>query len=86
MVSSSDRGSENDFNKLADQISSVYLVYDDPDGLYKRATAAGATVVREMRDEDYGSRGFTVADSEGNFWSIGTYRGETGSSSTAGPQ
>jgi uncharacterized glyoxalase superfamily protein PhnB len=86
MVSSSDRGSENDFNKLADQISSVYLVYDDPDGLYKRATAAGATVVREMRDEDYGSRGFTVADSEGNFWSIGTYRGETGASSTGGPQ
>jgi uncharacterized glyoxalase superfamily protein PhnB len=86
MVSSSDRGSDNEFDKLADQISSVYLVYDDPDGLYEKATAAGATVVREMREEDYGSRGFTVADSEGNLWSIGTYRGETGASSTGGPQ
>jgi uncharacterized glyoxalase superfamily protein PhnB len=39
-----------------------------------------------MREEDYGSRGFTVADPEGNFWSIGTYRGETGASSTGGPE
>jgi uncharacterized glyoxalase superfamily protein PhnB len=87
MVSSSDHGSsEIEFDKLADQISSVYLVHDDPDDLYKKATAAGGTVVREMREEDYGSRGFTVADSEGNLWSIGTYRGEIGASSTAGPQ
>ncbi|HEU4946050.1 MAG TPA: VOC family protein [Kribbella sp.] len=76
MVSSSNRGSENEFDKLADQTASVYLVHDDPDPLLARATAAGATVVRGLRDEDYGSRGFTVADPEGNFWSIGTYRGE----------
>ena len=29
-----------------------------------------------LRDEDYGSRGFTVKDPEGNIWSFGTYRGE----------
>jgi uncharacterized glyoxalase superfamily protein PhnB len=29
-----------------------------------------------MRDEDYGSTGFVVADPEGNLWSFGTYRGE----------
>jgi uncharacterized glyoxalase superfamily protein PhnB len=39
--------------------------------------AAGAKVLREMRDEDYGSRGFTVTDPEGKVWSIGTYAGET---------
>ncbi len=33
-------------------------------------------VVRGLRDEDYGSRGFTVKDPEGNLWSVGTYRGE----------
>ena len=55
---------------------SVYVVCDDPDALFARATAAGAEVVRELRDEDYGSRGFTVRDPEGNLWSFGTYRGE----------
>jgi uncharacterized glyoxalase superfamily protein PhnB len=34
---------------------SVYIVVEDPDGVYERARAAGATVVREIRDEDYGS-------------------------------
>ncbi|WP_067863920.1 VOC family protein [Nocardia shimofusensis] len=55
---------------------SLYLVCDDPDGLFARATAAGAEIVRELRDEDYGSRGFTARDPEGNLWSFGTYRGE----------
>jgi uncharacterized glyoxalase superfamily protein PhnB len=54
----------------------VYVVCVDPDTLLERAVAAGATVVRDISDEDYGSRGFTVADPEGNLWSFGTYRGE----------
>jgi uncharacterized glyoxalase superfamily protein PhnB len=55
---------------------SVYVVCDDPDGLFERAVAAGAEVVRGLVDEDYGSRGFTVRDPEGNLWSFGTYTGE----------
>jgi uncharacterized glyoxalase superfamily protein PhnB len=55
---------------------SVYLVSDDPDGLFERADAAGAEVIRPLRDEDYGSRGFSIRDPEGNLWSIGTYAGE----------
>ncbi|GAA4632167.1 VOC family protein [Actinoallomurus vinaceus] len=54
---------------------SVYVVTDEPDALYERAVAAGATVVQGLRDEDYGSRGFTVRDPEGVFWSFGTYAG-----------
>ena len=54
----------------------VYVVCDDADTLFARATAAGAEVVRGLKDEDYGSRGFTVRDPEGNLWSFGTYRGE----------
>lgn len=50
-------------------------VSDEPDALFARATAAGARVVRGLADEDYGSRGFTVRDPEGNPWSFGTYRG-----------
>ncbi|MEU7633190.1 VOC family protein [Nocardia sp. NPDC049220] len=53
----------------------VYLVCEDPDALFARATAAGAEVVQGLRDEDYGSRGFTVRDPEGNLWSFGTYSG-----------
>jgi uncharacterized glyoxalase superfamily protein PhnB len=54
---------------------SVYVVCDDPDSLLERATSAGAELVRGLKDEDYGSRGFTVRDPEGNLWSFGTYRG-----------
>ncbi|MFC9893836.1 VOC family protein [Nocardia sp. NPDC127579] len=53
----------------------LYVVCADPDELFERATAAGAEVVRGLKDEDYGSRGFTVSDPEGNLWSFGTYRG-----------
>jgi uncharacterized glyoxalase superfamily protein PhnB len=53
----------------------VYTVTDDPDGLCARAKAAGARIVRELNDTDYGSREFTAADPEGNRWSFGTYAG-----------
>lgn len=59
---------------------SAYAVVDGPDSdvdaLFDRAVAAGATVVREPRDEEYGNRDFVVRDPEGNQWSFGTYRGE----------
>ncbi|HEX3607004.1 MAG TPA: VOC family protein [Candidatus Dormibacteraeota bacterium] len=53
----------------------VYVVTDGPDALLERAVAAGAEVTQGLRDEDYGSRGFSVRDPEGNHWSFGTYRG-----------
>jgi uncharacterized glyoxalase superfamily protein PhnB len=52
-----------------------YVVTDDADALYQRATAAGAEVVREPNDTDYGSRDVGFRDPEGNRWSFGTYRG-----------
>jgi uncharacterized glyoxalase superfamily protein PhnB len=51
------------------------VVTDQPDALYERARAAGARVVRELHDEDYGSREFTARDPEGVYWSFGTYPG-----------
>lgn len=56
-------------------VGSVYVVTDEPDALHDRASAAGATIVRGLRDEDYGSRGFTARDPEGVYWSFGTYGG-----------
>jgi uncharacterized glyoxalase superfamily protein PhnB len=54
---------------------SIYVVTDPPDALHDRAVAVGATIVRGLRDEDYGSRGFSATDPEGNLWSFGTYAG-----------
>ena len=45
----------------------------DPDPLFARAVAAGAVVLREPEDTDYGSRQFIVRDPEGNVWSFGTW-------------
>jgi uncharacterized glyoxalase superfamily protein PhnB len=67
---------DSPFGRRAPGNDSVYVVCDDADALFARATAAGAEVVRGLADEDYGSRGFTVRDPEGNLWSFGTYRGE----------
>jgi uncharacterized glyoxalase superfamily protein PhnB len=55
--------------------SAAYVVTDDPDGLCKRAVAAGAEIFRDLYDTGYGSRDFGVRDPEGNLWSFGTYRG-----------
>jgi uncharacterized glyoxalase superfamily protein PhnB len=53
----------------------AYVVTDDPDGLFRRATAAGAEILMELHETDYGSRDFAARDPEGNRWSFGTYRG-----------
>ncbi|MCU0309218.1 MAG: VOC family protein, partial [Thermoleophilia bacterium] len=53
----------------------VYLVTADPDAVHRRALGAGGEIVQGLRDEDYGSRGFTARDPEGNLWSFGTYAG-----------
>jgi uncharacterized glyoxalase superfamily protein PhnB len=52
---------------------SLYVVVDDPDAHHDRAKAAGAEIVRELIDEDYGSREYSARDLEGNLWSFGTY-------------
>ena len=52
---------------------SVYVAVDDTDAVYARAKAAGAKILEEPTDCDYGSRDFICADPEGNVWSFGTY-------------
>jgi uncharacterized glyoxalase superfamily protein PhnB len=51
----------------------LYIVVEDVDGHCARARAAGATIVREPRDEDYGGRDYVARDPEGHVWSFGTY-------------
>src|SRR5204862_7272648 len=52
----------------------VYVYVEDVDAHYARAKAAGAEIVMELEDTDYGSRGYSVRDLEGHLWSFGTYR------------
>ncbi len=56
----------------------VYVAVEDADAHYERAKAAGAEIVRELEDTDYGSREYTARDLEGHVWSFGTYRPEAG--------
>jgi uncharacterized glyoxalase superfamily protein PhnB len=56
----------------------VYVAVEDADAHYERAKAAGAEIVREIEDTDYGSREYTARDLEGHVWSFGTYRPQAG--------
>lgn len=75
MLGTADRAG-TEFERMPTGCASTYVVTDRPDELFERATAAGAEVARGLVDEDYGSRGFSVRDPEGNVWSFGTYRGQ----------
>lgn len=56
--------------------AAAYVVVADPRALFERIQAhGGATVIRELTEQDYGSTEFAVADPEGNKWSFGTYPG-----------
>ena len=40
---------------------------------YARAKAAGAAIVIEIKNEDYGGRGYTCRDLEDHLWNFGAY-------------
>ena len=52
---------------------SIYIVVADPDAVYTKAKAAGARIAIEIKDEDYGGRGFSCHDPEGQLWNVGSY-------------
>ena len=57
---------------LGGTTQSPYLVVADADSIYHSAVAAGAEIVIEIKDEDYGGRGSCCRDPEGHLWSVGT--------------
>jgi uncharacterized glyoxalase superfamily protein PhnB len=59
---------------LSEVTRSIYIVLEDTDAHYARAKAAGAEIVRELGDTEYGSRDYIARDPEGNVWCFGTYR------------
>jgi uncharacterized glyoxalase superfamily protein PhnB len=76
MLGSSRRGDDTWVDSTGrSQCYCVTETDEDVDALYDRAMAAGATSVRPPEDQDYGGRGCTLRDPEGNQWSFGSYRG-----------
>src|SRR3990172_165722 len=67
---------ETEFGRLIKQpdeiggfeTQSAYVVVSDADEIYRRAKAAGAEIVIEIKDEDYGGRVFSCRDPEGRLW------------------
>ena len=55
------------------ETQSAYVIVSDADAIYARAKAAKAEIVLDIKDEDYGGRGFTCRDLEGRLWTFGTY-------------
>ena len=74
-VASQSAGDELDFKRIP---FTIYIAIGDVDAHCERARAAGAEIVRELTDTDYGSREYSARDLEGNIWSFGTYHPAVG--------
>ncbi len=58
----------------ASQAVGIYIIVEDIDAHYARAQAAGAEMVIDLQNTEYGSREYTARDFEGHLWSFGTYQ------------
>jgi PhnB protein len=59
------------------QPNALHMYVEDADEVTRKAVAAGATLVDEPRDQEYGERSSTIRDKAGNFWYIATAKGES---------
>lgn len=57
------------------ETQSPYIIVpaSEIDAHYARARAEGAAMVMDIRDEDYGGRGYSCRDPEGRLWNFGSY-------------
>lgn len=81
MVMIGSAGHEGEWGKLAvqpDEIGgretqSCCVVVAAIDEHYRKAKAAGAEIVIDIADQDYGGRGYACRDIEGHLWWFGSY-------------
>lgn len=50
-----------------------YIVVEKIDEHYQKAVATGTKILIEIRDEEYGGRGYTCKDIEDYIWNFGSY-------------
>ena len=51
----------------------IYMIVEDVDAHYEKARTAGAEIVLDIVDQDYGGREYSCKDLEGHLWSFGSY-------------
>jgi len=56
--------------------NALHVYVKDADAVTAKAVAAGATLIDEVRDQEYGERSSTIRDKGGNYWYIATYKGK----------
>jgi uncharacterized glyoxalase superfamily protein PhnB len=49
------------------------LIVSDCDAIYATAKAAGAVMVQDLKEMDYGGKSFMCRDPEGHIWGVGSY-------------
>ncbi len=50
-----------------------YVIVEQIDEHYNKAVHEGAEIIVEIKDEEYGGRGYTCRDPEGHIWNFGSY-------------
>lgn len=50
------------------------LFVDDPDAHFERAQREGVEITQDLKDEDFGARGYMARDPEGHQWCFSNYR------------
>ncbi len=55
------------------ETQSPYVIVPDADVVHERVKAQGGRIVIDIKDEDYGGRGFSCLDPEGHLWNVGSY-------------
>ncbi|MDH3248371.1 MAG: VOC family protein [Acidimicrobiia bacterium] len=66
---------DDDFGQLlgSDGRSSLYVIVDDVSAHAGAARAAGADIVSDTEEQDYGGSNYVARDPEGHIWSFGDY-------------
>ena len=74
MIMLGSTGKSDAKNPWTTERQGMYVCVGDIDAHYAAAKAAGAEIVRELANTDYGSREYSARDLDGHLWSFGTYQ------------
>ncbi len=50
-----------------------YIIVENIDEHYQKTKSAGAEIIIDIKDEDYGGRDYSCRDMEGYIWNFGSY-------------
>lgn len=64
-------GTPRDLNGVNTQ--TAYIIIPEIDAHYQKAKTAGAEIVMEIADQDYGGKLYSCRDPEGYIWNFGSY-------------